>query len=271
MPDWTPCVRNEFVIFYSVVYEEIWTFHLNCVVDGLRRLRQRRCGRSGRSGGIQTRRSRQREHTDVVRRRVGRCRRGRRISVCGDRKRRCGKHVGVLSRNPDRQDVAAFRRCGRRCEIYGQGEGARSCRLATGRFGICRNLRRDAGRGTFVADVRLHGRRPRGVRLRDGEGRAVDRRRDLFLRRGEEFAAAGQEQQRHYRNAQKGYRTGVADQGRTDDRDEMARSRNRLCGRSVRLRCGQGCFDVGAEPFGEVLDRRRSPHVDRCFGHECGR
>lgn len=47
--------------------------------------------------------------------------------------------------------------------------------------------------------------------------------------------------------------------------------RNRLCGRSVRLRCGQGCFDVGAEPFGEVLDRRRSPHVDRCFGHECGR
>lgn len=80
------------------------------------------------------------------------------------------------------------------------------------------------GRGTFVADVRLHGRRPRGVRLRDGEGRAVDRRRDLFLRRGEEFAAAGQEQQRHYRNAQKGYRTGVAGQGRTDDRDEMARS-----------------------------------------------
>lgn len=59
--------------------------------------------------------------------------------------------------------------------------------------------------------------------------------------------------------------------GEPDDRGEMARSRNRLCGRSVRLRCGQGRFDVGAEPFGEVLDRRRSPHVDRCFGHECGR
>ena len=73
-----------------------------------------------------------------------------------------GNTSEFLSRNPDRQDVAAFRRCGRRCEIYGQGEGARSCRLAAGRFGICRNLRRDAGRGTFVADVRLHGRRPRG-------------------------------------------------------------------------------------------------------------